>query len=536
MVIFIKEYLNQILKEKEEMRVRERERLFEAGNLPVLNKANESLPELQESIVKIIYVSSGIFWSDLKKMFAFSADEGKLKRAVKALLTQEYLLEEETCFGKIYGLTKEGISQVRGATKEEKVNINPMNLNTESSLSKKKLVSAKIADYVFDRQAVWLWNDFFSTEVKKRNEYIVDVYLTQILYRYIKEQAKEEQEARFLEAGIEEKMAKEMAETEKYIGSQAKNFADCYLKTHERDKLKKRDEYHIYLELIKKQSLSEYPSINTFYLLKEYPLQGRRKPYAELSLVLNFKCNMTKIGMEKVRNYQKEEMAKNVLLQKERELEQISYYIKIFNTSRRNLINTNAYKKKEDKLLLEEVTNKIAALDRMLEKLHQRREELETDFSFRILKSYDEDGENYEDRILNFGRLLQNGIFFQDCFSKEKKEIRFFITQQQDDFFDLFSLHKKTAMAYLFARRLYPFYKISIEVLVHNEEQKSFIESKRASLKKKLLSVRETAVLGNLLDEILTVNDLKSDVEERYLYFHRLLEDWKKRKGEIGLC
>ena len=113
MVIFIKEYLNQILKEKEEMRVRERERLFEAGNLPVLNKANEFLSELQESIVKIIYVSSGIFWSDLKKMFAFSADEGKLKRALKALLTQEYLLEEETCFGKIYGLTKEGISHTK---------------------------------------------------------------------------------------------------------------------------------------------------------------------------------------------------------------------------------------------------------------------------------------------------------------------------------------------------------------------------------------------------------------------------------------
>lgn len=536
-MIFIKEYLNQILKEKEEMRVREYENLFRVGTLPVLNKANETLNELEESIVKIIYVSvGGIFWSDLKKMFVFWVDEGRLKRAVKSLLCQGYLLEEENSFGKIFGLTKEGIAQVRNATKEEKINISPMNLSTESSMSKKKLVSAKMADYVFNRQAVWLWNEFFGTEKGKRNEYIMDVYLTQILYRYIKEQTKSEQEALFLEAGIKKEMAREMAQTEKYITTQAKSFAECYLKKHDREEIKKREEYHSYIDLIKKQSLSGYPSLNTFYLLKEFPLRTDREPYAELSLILNWKCNMTKVGMEKIRNYQKDEMAKNELLQKEKELEQISRYLKIYNTIRRNLINTNAYKKKDDPVLLEEIMEKIKALDYIIQKLNENKESVETDFSFRILKNYDEDGETYEDKVLNFGRLLQSGIFFEDCFSKEKKEIRFFITQQQDDVFDLFSLHKKVAMAYLFARRLYPFYKINIEVLVHNEEQKSFIESKRASLAKKLLSVRETAALGNMLDEMLMVTVLKSDVEERYLFFHRLLEEWKKRKGDIRVC
>lgn len=528
-----------MLEEKQEMKNREWNRLIRCQNLPCLNK-NEMLSELQESIVKIIYLSNGgMFLADLKRLFAFSAEENRLQRAIRSLISQGYMNEVDSCYGgKIFGLTREGISQVRGATKEEKVNISPMNLNTESSLSKKKLVSAKIADYVFTRQLIWLWNSFYSIEKKKRNEYITEVYLTQILYRDMKEQSKEVQKKRFLEAGIEEEVATQMSETDKYVITQAKYFTKCYINKFGMEEIRKTEEYRNYLKIIKMQCLKDYPTVNTFYLLKDFPYRQERTPYQELSLVLNWKCNMTKFGMDRIREYQAGERAKNALLQQEYELEKLCRCLKIFITARRNLINTNAYRLKEDKLLLEEVTEKIKAFDFMIEKLNKRKEEIEIDFNFRILKSYDEEGENYEDKILSFARLLQNGIYFEDFSGTDKKQIRFYIVQQQDDVFDLFSLHKKTAMSYLYARKLYnvPLYELSIEILVHNEEQKSFIESKRNTLYRRMLLNRETAMLGSMHKEILTVTVLKGSIEERYLFFHKLFDDWKKQKGEIVIC
>lgn len=535
----IKEYLSNILIENEEKKNREWNILIRSGNLPVLNKNGEMLPELQESIVKIIYLSNGgMFWADLKRLFAFFAEESRLLRAVRSLLCQGYLQEEENCYGKIFGLTKDAIAQVRGATKEEKANISPMNLKTESSLSKKKLVSAKIADYVFERQVIWLWNSFFTTDKQKRNEYLVDLYLTQILFRDIKECSKEEQKIRFVQAGIDELIATEMSETEKYMVGQARHFMECYLLKHDREEIKKTEEYRSFLNHIRSIGLKGYPNINTFYLLKDFPFRQERTPYQELSLVLNWKCNITKFGMDRIRERQAGERAKNALLQQEYELEKLSRCIKAYTTVKRNLINTNAYKNKEDTFLLEEITKKIKALDFMLEELHKQKEELETGFNFRILKSYDEDGENYEDKVITFGRLLPSGIFFEECSSADKKQIRFYITQQQDDVFDLFSLHKKVSMVYFLARKLYevPVYEFTIEILVHNEEQKSFIESKRNTLRKKLLANRETAVCGNLLDDTLKIKILKGTIEERYLFFHRVYDEWKKQKGKIKIC
>lgn len=491
------DYIKNIIRSKTDLTEIEWNVLIHKGNLPVLNKANTPLPPLQEVIVKAIYLVGGLFLQDIKKLLCYHADTQKTERALNALKKDGYLITQSTAYGVLYGLTGEGISQIRYHNDYYLEDTHPivsaMNLDVESSLMKRKLVSSLIADHVFTVQTAELLKKFYATEIPDRNLYLLKEYLKNVTYR------------------------KSLAGAS-YSQKDAEALADNLIETIGIKPLKNNDEYHRYIAYVKSHCIKT-PNENTFYLLKGFA--DKTTEYHVLKILLTWNCNAVKFGMQHIWDTLADEEKTNELLHNEHELETCNQYIKYLGDERRSLIQTNAYKKKDDEILLAQIVSKLNCLDTCLEKLRDTKEKLETDFSFPIVSGYDEDGNCFEERVLTFKRLEQNGIYME---LTSPKHITFYVLQVQDDYFDLFTLHKKLSMLYQLFRRIFPMYEINLQILTLTDEQKRFIESKVPSLEKKLLASRETAFLGGILDEVLHIETIKSKIVERYHFFHELLE------------
>lgn len=529
----MKEYIKGIVREKTELTEREKRILSDAGNLPVLNKANTILSPLCEMMVKMIYITGGLFLSDMKKLFCFSADTQKVERSVKALKEQGYLVVENTAYGNLYGLSRTGIEQIRNHveyTEEgQECSVSEMKIKVESSLLKRKLLSGLVADYIFQYQLKELWNRFFTTDKLTRNIFLMKQYLKNIAYRDFLQKDEADRLDNLKQIGFSSAEAQEVSKNDRYSLKGAEAFAEHSFSAFGFEAIKAGQEYREYIAYIRKFCLSE-PNENTFYLLKGLQGDNRRSEYYELELILDWKCNIYKYGMDKVWERLLNDNPSSTLLCNEKSLEQCCQYIKWLSDAKRSLISTNAYRRKEEGEVLKEILGKIDSLERVLAKYREKKEELETDFSFAVLSEYEEGETDYDIKVLTFKRLEQNGIYVE---VPEKKKVRFYILQQQDDFFDFFSLHKKVGMLFQFCRRMFPLYQLEIRVIVYSAEQKGFIESKRSLLEKKLLAGRETALLGSMLSEVMSVCIIRSDMKERYLFF-REMYDYLKGESEYA--
>lgn len=526
----MKKYLKGIVREKTELTVREKKVLQDTGNLPVLNKVNTTLTPLGEMIVKLIYLAGGLFLSDMKKLFSFSADTQKVERTVKNLKGQGYLIVESTVYGNLYGLSKAGMEQIKNHpdyTEEgQECPVSEMKIKVESSLLKRKLLSGLIADYIFQYQLKALWNAFFTTDKPTRNIFLMKQYLKNINYRDFLKLSEADRLSRLVEIGVNRTEAEGISKNDRYSVKGAEVFAERCLDFWGFEEIKAGQEYRDYIAYIRKHCLNE-PNENTFYLLKEIQSEKKRNDYYELELLLDWKSNVYRFGMDKVWEQLLTDNPSSVLIHNEQALEQCCQHIKWLSDAKRSLISTNAYKQKKEGEELKEILEKIEALECVIDKYREKKEELETDFSFAVLSNI-EDGEvDYDVKILTFKRLEQNGILME---ALGNKIVRFYILQQQDDFFEFFSLHKKLAMLFQFCRRLFPLYQFDIQILVYNSEQKGFIESKRSLLEKKLLEGRETAMLGNMLSEVMSVSIVRSDISERYVFFKEMYDCLKGEK------
>ena len=518
------DYLRSIIKRKTDLADIEKKVLLAKGNLPVLSKAHTPLPPLQEVIVKSLYLSGGLFLSDIKKLLCFHADIQKVERAIKNLMKDGYLIYQGTALGNLYGLTGNGISQIRYHhdyySGEKPSAVSDMKLDVEGSLTKRRVISSLIAEYVFQFQTRQLFQKYYTTDKLTRNIYLMQQFLKQILFRELLNQNEQTRKESLKDYPLSAEQLDSLLKATSYSQKSAEIYSNAYMTKWGFDELRQKNLYHEYIAFVRRECLTS-PSENTFYLLKEMP-EEKGSEYQVLDILLSWNCNILKYGMERVWNFLSEELTNNELLQKEQTLETCNQYIKYLGDERRSLIQTNAYKKKTDEELLKQITQKLTLLDSCLNGLRTKKELLETDFSFPVIASYDEDGNSFEERVLTFKRLEQNAIYME---ASQQGKLIFYIVQIQDDFFDLFSLHKKISILYQMCRRICPLYKLEVRILTATEEQKRFVESKQTSLEKKLLASRETAFLGNILSEILTIQAMKPDVMERYHFFHRLYKE-----------
>lgn len=237
----MKEYIKNIISEKDELIQEEWQVLRHKENLPRLTKAGEILPPLQEVFVKALYLTGGMFLKDIQKMAAFHSDIQKTERALKALVKDGYLQAQTTTVGTFYTVTAEGVKVIRYGLGGTLKSVSVTNIEGESSLLKRKVISNLIADFVFQRQVTELRESFYATDKVERNLYLLKLYLKNITYREMK--------------------------PETYQPKEAEAFVEQLLKEVGKEKLKAEEQYHRYIVFIKEHCLKSADE-NTFYLLK----------------------------------------------------------------------------------------------------------------------------------------------------------------------------------------------------------------------------------------------------------------------------
>lgn len=512
-------YIKDLIQNNQDLQEAEKEALRHSGNLPVLHKHNTKLSELQETIVKAIYLTGGMYIADLKMMLGFSYEVQSVERAVKDLITDDYLRKEKNAYGMLLGLTKEGVTQIKMHPEYLPdgidVNCQEMSVFGDSAAIKHKGISYAVAEYIFEKRLMQLWNKFWSTEIYERNYYLCKQYLKQIVYRDFLNMTKDNREQFLTDAGFSD-VEKELFITgDKYIVWTATKFSELMFIHKGFESIKKMTGYHEYMQIIKRDALNK-PSFNTFYLLKDMLSDDDKGSYQELKLLLQWKSTILRFGTDKFRTGIK---GNTELIAKEKKLDSFNRCLFVLQNERRSLINKNAYKKKSDEKELGDVLVKLAELDYSVSSIRKEKEILETDFSFAVLKSYDGADNDYETKTVTLQRLAQNAVFVS---ARSEKEIELFVIQTNEEYFDLFSLHKKMAMGLTLLKRIAPYVQITVRIYTYDADQEDFIERIKPQLINKMLESKETAFYGNLLNDVCTIYKSSEGLKERYIFFQTI--------------
>ncbi len=493
------DYIKKLIQDRTDAMEAEKAAIVHLGNLPVLRKHNTKLSELQETLVKVVYLAGGLYVADAKMMMSFSAEIQSVERAIKDLIADGYLNKVKNAYGVLLGLTKEGVSQIKlhpeHLPEGLEVSVQEMDISGENAYMKHKCISYAVAEYVFCKQLERLWNKFWSTDKFERNYYLCKQYLKQLVYRDFLNMTQEERIQFLDEAGFSDTEKELFVTGEKYIVWTATKFSEFVFIRKGFENIKGTENYHQYMQIIKRDALQE-PNCNTFFLLKDMLTDEEKQGYQELKLLWSWKTTMLKFGMDKCRTGIK---GTESLIVSEKKLDSCNRCLSVLQNERRSIINSNAYKKKEDEKQLGEAVIKLAELDYAIAAIRKEKEELETDFSFAVLKGYDGSENDYELKVLNFMRLSQNNIYLA---AKSEKEISMYVIQSNEEYFDLFSLHKKMAMGLQLIRRLAPYSSVSVKIYTYSTPQQEFIEQIFPALKKKLLESKETAFYANQLEDI----------------------------------
>lgn len=517
-------YIKKLLMDREAANNAEISAIVHLGNLPVLHRHNALLSEVQETIVKAIYLAGGMYVSDIKMMMAFSAEVQSIERAIKDLDEDGYLIKAKNVYGVLLGLTKEGVEQIKRHPKYISdglvVNVQEMDVLGENAFMKHKCISFAVADYVFRTRLQQLWGKFWSTDIYERNHYLAKQFLKQIVYRDYLELSSDKREQFLDDTGLAENEKNLFIQNEKYIVWNATKFSELVFIHKGFDAVKKMEGYHEYMQIIKRDALKE-PNYNSFYLLKDMLSDDEKQGYKELQLLWKWKCTILKFGAEKFRTGI---TGTEELISSERRLDRANRYLFVLQNERRSLINSNAYKKKENEKELGEVLVKLAELDLAIKSIRQEKEKLETDFSFAVLKSYDGSENDYELKVLNLQRLAQNAMYVS---ANKPNDIYLYVMQTREEYFDLFSLHKKMAMGLQLIKRLAPYSSVQVRIITYNTDQQEFIERTLPALVKKLLESRETAFYANQFEEICSIQNTLEGPKERYIFFLAIIKEMK---------
>lgn len=521
------DYIKKLIKDNAEALEAEKEAIRHCGNLPVLSKYNTKLTQIQEIIVKTVLLAGGMYIADLKMMLSFSAENQSIERAIKELTEDGYLNTEKNPYGTILGLTKEGVARIKThpdyLPETLEVNYQEMDIFGESAALKHKCISYAVAEYVFECRLQKLWDRFWTTDIYERNYYLCKQFLKQIVYRDFLKLSEEDRCRLLEEAGLNNEEIRLFSVGDKYIVWTAGKWAELMFIRKGFEEVKKMPGYHEYMQIIKREALKE-PNRNTFYLLKDMLTEDEKTGFWELQLLWKWKTTMLKFGSDKYRAGIK---GNTELINKEKELDSYNRCLSVLQNERRSLLNQNAYRQKADEKAFSDAVVKLAELDSAISSIRKKKEELETDFSFAVLKSYDGAENDYETKVVTMQRLIQNGVYLS---TGAEKMIVISVVQTNEEYFDLFSLHKKLAMGMQFVKRIAPYASVQVRIYTYNDEQEQFIERIFPALGKKLLESKETAFYGNMLDDISSIHKASDNLKERYIFF----QDIKRQmEGDI---
>ncbi|MBR1623894.1 MAG: hypothetical protein IJ675_08325, partial [Pseudobutyrivibrio sp.] len=191
---------------------------------------------------------------------------------------------------------------------------------------------------------------------------------------------------------------------------------------------------------------------------------------------------------------------------------------------KRSITSKNAFKGKGNEREVAEAVVNLAMLDSAINECKEIKSTLEADFSFAVLRSYDGNENDYEERVLTLLRLKQNCVYLH---ARSPKELKLYLIQNQEDYFDLLSMHRKLSIAFQLIKRLWPYVSVEVGIYTYSDEQVAFIESVIPTLIKKLLESKETAFFGNILSDVVSIKKASKTIKPRYKYYQTILDEMK---------
>lgn len=511
----------EIIEQKNNEKIIERQNLLARKNIPYLNKFNAFHNEMEESIIKAIYYSkTGLYIQDLQMMFAYSLSQSNnnLKHIIKNLVEEGYLFSVKTIYGNILGLTKEGQRQVKKIPEESQTIISDMTIDSDTKTTRNKIVSSYLAHFVFQKMNEEVLYRFLCTDVKKRNLYILEKYIQDFTFRDFLNKDFEERKKELEQIEFTKDRFDFFLTISKYTPAASQEYAHFYMNKFEADALKKTlPNYHEYILFLKHECLRN-ANEKTFYILYEFVKD--KNPYRELEILENFHSTMKKMGSDEViriwlSNYQ------NDLVKKMWDLEESNQYLGWLNTKKSAFLCTKASKDKTDKDYEAILTN-IDKIEETISKIQNHKSVLEPDFYFRDVSSYDDDGSIIyaKEKVYTIKRLEQNNIFLHE----DGKDLIVYIVQNSESF-DMVSLHKKISMAYLLLKRIFPLRIPIFKILTISEETRDYIVSIMPKLARRMMCDLDTAFIGNLLmesSEVIPVSDFR--LQEKYRFIGELFQ------------
>ena len=526
-MIYIDEYCKNLISKKNKQEEQILQRLIQHGNMPVLDKYKGCLSTLQEMIVKIIYIAGQpLFLKDIKLMLVTSAEESVIDNNIKKLVEMGYLLRLTSDFGLAFVLTKEALSIIEEY--DDMPTAFEMKGLTDTTVIKRRVKSAVIADAIFTKMIGHITSVFYSENKEYRNSYAIKQYLKQVEYREFISLPECKRLEYFTDIDISDEVRQKFMAVDKYDCNSANEYSNVMFRQLGYTVNKQKESYRKYIRVIKAECLNEPYTLDTFYFLKDYwnDTKTDDDSYMELKTALLVDSSVFKYGLGTVQR-KLAAVSKDSKLAADMQIELLDGYINSFAVKRRNLVKSNAFRADKDDEELIQCVATIRSLDDAIEEMTKRRNDIADDFYIHVLDDYRSEESKFIDVLAYMKLMERKGIFIKDVSFDEGLVSFDWLIIQQNEVLSSTKLAKILNLIMLYSFRVFPFARFSVEFYVLDDNDAEMVTNETAKAKAMLKEFQETRLAGELIDDV-EVNSICRKFYKRNDFYAKVISKMKE--------
>lgn len=530
-------YIQEILKEKEQQDKRIQDTLATFGNLPDVEDPTKPVSFIKELIIKITYLHKVFFLSDLVELFRFSYSKQQLEKIVLELEETGYIKSQnDREYGKCFSLTKQSIYFIKYNSAYITVSLSDVSVNNDkipSDLISYKCKSRITSSYIFNMQASELYQKFKNENGEYRKEYAKLQYIKHFLYKDFLQYPKSKKEEILKELDFEPSKIDKYSKSKIYSNSFADEFVNQYLIVKGTEDLEKTADYKNFRNAINTYCLKPKSRNNQclFHFLYDFhtftSLDKKEYLKATYELVLDMKNTYMRNANKRTVNYIDKHTDKDIC-KYQRELNGLLDKSLFLNAKRRNLINSHAHKDKKSISELQAVNHKIQELEHEISTYSNYKQFTQKQFQFLTYEKTRENGViDFKEEEITINKLASKNIFITDIHSGGvfKDRIEFAVIQKNSDGFYSDSLFRKIELAYIYSYHVLKDYDWNFTIYTFGDIRKAEIEKALEQVKEKFQSIKE---YRNLASTVINVVDCKNRNTERYQTYHFIKSEMER--------
>ena len=523
-MIIIREATKRVIKEYNAREEQIMKYIYGKGNMPSCDSVT-CLNALQESIVKVIYITKGMFIQDIKYLFSINAEESVIDRAISSLSAKgNYLKRITTPYGILLVLSSKGLNVIANAGKyDSSMNIAESKIG-ETTYLRMKIKSARFAEVVFNEVLEMIFKAFFSQDLSLRNSYSVLQYCKNIAYRKFLELDVEGRKELLSQLEIDQETSERFQAATKNYKCDSELFGKLYYDARGYESIRKSNDYLKFVRVLKEDALRTR-NLNTLFFLNDYlSSSGMDLKYAVLENAYMSANGISRYGyMISERNIEKEiddkskfAIEKNIVL--------LDKYINAARNKRKNLLISNTVKNVED---VEELQKRIATIKELqadVEDLLEIRKNNADDFFFCLLEQENGEDSSFNDVMLYIKKMEQMNIYINKVEKQNGNFSLCFDLVQVGDIFSVQELAKKLTAIYTYCLRMFPYARVSVNLLVYGEDVEELTRSQLVKALDLMNQFRSSRAAASLARDSVRIIDEHRKMYKKSDFYLRTIE------------